>query len=248
MREIKRALKLPYLVKKRQLVIPGEILAEGDYKSGENTYREGDRVYTSLIGLANYVGRNVFVVAMKTCYMPIVGDLVIGKVIDMRLSGWTIDINAPYSAMLFTSDIFDRSFDPRRDEMTDFLDIGDMVLAKVTAFDRTRDPVLTIRESGLRKITQGHVIEITSTKIPRLIGREGSMVNMLKRETGCHITIGQNGLVLVSGKNPELEALAILAIHTIEKDAHTLGLTDRISKLLIKEKEERGLNVETKRR
>ena len=226
---------MQYLVEKRQLVIPGELLAEGDYKSGKNTYQEENRVYSSLIGLANHIGKSVFVVAIKTGYMPIVGDLVIGKVTNMRLSGWIIDINAPYSAMLFTSDAFDRSFNARKDEMSDFLKVGDLIFAKVNAFDRTRDPILTIRDTGLGKINKGHVIKITSTKIPRLIGRKGSMVNMLKRETGCQITIGQNGRVLVSGKNPEMEALAILAIRTIEKDAHTLGLTDKISELLKRE-------------
>ncbi len=226
---------MQYLVEKRQLVIPGELLAEGDYKSGKNTYQEENRVYSSLIGLANHIGKNVFVVAIKTGYMPIVGDLVIGKVIDMKLSGWIIDINAPYSAILFTSDAFDRSFNARKDEMSDFLKVGDLIFAKVNAFDRTRDPILTIRDQGLGKVNRGRVIKITSTKIPRLIGRKGSMVNMVKRETGCQITIGQNGIVLVSGKNPELEALAILAIRTIEKDAHTLGLTDKISKLLKRE-------------
>lgn len=226
---------MQYLVEKRQLVIPGELLAEGDYKSGKNTYQEENRVYSSLIGLANHVGKNVFVVAIKTGYMPIVGDLVIGKVIDIKLSGWIIDINAPYSAMLFTSDAFDRSFNARKDEMSDFLKVGDLIFAKVNAFDRTRDPILTIRDQGLGKVNRGRVIKITSTKIPRLIGRKGSMVNMVKRETGCQITIGQNGIVLVSGKNPELEALAILAIRTIEKNAHTLGLTDKISKLLKRE-------------
>ena len=226
---------MQYLVEKRQLVIPGELLAEGDYKSGKNTYQEENRVYSSLIGLANHVGKNVFVVAIKTGYMPIVGDLVIGKVIDMKLSGWIIDINAPYSAMLFTSDAFGRSFNARKDEMSDFLKVGDLIFAKISAFDRTRDPIVTIRDQGLGKVNRGHVIKITSTKIPRLIGKKGSMVNMVKRETGCQITIGQNGLVLVSGKNVEVEALAILAIRTIEKNAHTLGLTDKISKLLKKE-------------
>lgn len=234
---------MSYLVKKRQLVFPGDLLAEGNYNSGENTYREGNGIYASLVGLANFVRKDIFVVAIKTCYMPVVDDLVIGKVVDMKLSGWIIDINAPYTAMLFTSDI-NRSFNSRRDIMTDFLDVGDMVLAKVIAFDRTRDPILTIRESGLRKITQGRVIKIIPTKIPRLIGSKGSMINMLQRETGCHIIIGQNGLVLVNGKNLEIEALAILAIHTIEKESHTIGLTDRISKLIKKEKEERGLNDE----
>lgn len=234
---------MSYLVKKRQLVFPGDLLAEGNYNSGENTYREGNGIYASLVGLANFVRKDIFVVAIKTCYMPVVDDLVIGKVVDMKLSGWIIDINAPYTAMLFTSDI-NRSFNSRRDIMTDFLDVGDMVLAKVIAFDRTRDPILTIRESGLRKITQGRVIKIIPTKIPRLIGSKGSMINMLQRETGCHIIIGQNGLVLVNGKNLEIEALAILAIHTIAKESHTIGLTDRISKLIKKEKEERGLNDE----
>lgn len=229
---------MQYLVEKRQLVIPGELLAEGDYKSGKNTYQEENRVYSSLIGLANHIGKKVFVVAIKTGYMPIVGDLVIGKVIDMKLSGWIIDINAPYSSILFTSDAFDRSFNARKDEMSDFLKVGDLIFAKVNAFDRTRDPILTIRDQGLGKVNRGCVIKIASTKIPRLIGRKGSMVNMVKRETGCQITIGQNGIVLVSGKNPELEALAILAIRTIEKNAHTLGLTDKISKLLKKGREE----------
>ncbi len=228
-------LKMQYLVEKRQLVIPGELLAEGDYKSGKNTYQEENRIYSSQIGLANHIQKNVFVVAIKTGYMPIVGDLVIGKVIDMRLSGWIIDINAPYNAMLFTSDAFDRSFNARKDEMSDFLKVGDLIFAKVSTFDRTRDPILTIRDQGLGKVNRGHIIKITSTKIPRLIGKKGSMVNMVKRETGCQITIGQNGLVLVSGKNIEGEALAILAIRTIEKNAHTLGLTDKISKLLKRE-------------
>ena len=227
---------MQYLVEKRQLVIPGELLAEGDYKSGKNTYQEENRIYSSLIGLANHIEKNVFVVAIKTGYMPVVGDLVIGKVIDMRLSGWIIDIKAPYNAMLFTSDAFDRSFNARKDEMSDFLKVGDLIFAKVSAFDRTRDPILTIRDQGLGKVNRGHIIKITSTKIPRLIGKKGSMVNMVKRETGCQITIGQNGLVLVSGKNVEVEALAILAIRTIEKNAHTLGLTDKISKLLKRER------------
>lgn len=234
---------MSYITNARELVTPGELLAEGDYKAGRNTYQEGNKIYSSHVGLVNHVGKNVYVVALKGCYIPIVGDLVIGKVIDMRLSGWTVDINSPYPAMLFSSDALGRSFNFRRDEMSDFLDVGDLVLAKVSSFDRTRDPSLTIKENGLGKVTQGQIMEITPTKIPRVIGRKGSMINMLKRETGCRITIGQNGLILISGK-PELEALAIQAISTIEKDAHTEGLTDKIGELIKKEKERTALTVE----
>ena len=114
--------------------------------------------------------------------------------------------------------------------------VGDLLLAKVVSFDRTRDPSLTTKESGLGKIVHGRIIEITPTKIPRLIGRRGSMINMIKRETGCNITVGQNGVVLVSGKTAELETLAIQVIFLIEQEAHMSGLTNRITEYMKKEK------------
>jgi len=238
--------ELPYIIEKREFVTPGELLAEGDFNAGKNTYREGGKIYASRLGLVNHVGKNVYIVALKGAYMPSSGDLIIGKVIDMRLSGWIVDISAPYTAMLFTSDAMGRSFNARRDEMTDYLDVGDLVLAKVFAVDRTRDPVLSVRENGLGKITHGHVIKILPAKIPRVIGKKGSMINLVKRETDSYITIGQNGLILVSGRKPEMEALAIKAIHMIEEDAHITGLTDRVSEMLTKEKEKIMPNVERK--
>jgi len=227
---------LPYLIDRRQLVMPGELLAEGDYSAGKNTYREGNKVYASLVGLNNVAGRTIYVVAFRGCYMSVPGDLVIGKVVDLRLGGWIVDINSPYPAILPTSEAFGRIFNSRKDEMTDFLDVGDLVVAKVIAFDRTRDPVLTIRESGLGKISEGHIMKIMPTKIPRVIGHRGSMIGLLQKETGCHITIGQNGLILVSGKNPEAEAAAVRAIYTIEQEAHTAGLTDKVAQLLKEKK------------
>ncbi|NIR86158.1 RNA-binding protein, partial [Candidatus Bathyarchaeota archaeon] len=84
--------------------------------------------------------------------------------------------------------------------------------------------------------THGLVVEITPTKIPRVIGRKGSMINMLKRETECRITVGQNGLILINGKTLEDEQIAAMAIRKIEKEAHTSGLTDRVTEMVRKEK------------
>jgi exosome complex component RRP4 len=94
------------------------------------------------------------------------------------------------------------------------------------------------------KITRGQMIEITPTKIPRVIGKQGSMVTMIKQETGCQITIGQNGRILVSGKSPEDERLAVMAIRKIEQEAHTTGLTDRVTEMLRKEKENKEVKDE----
>jgi exosome complex component RRP4 len=73
---------------------------------------------------------------------------------------------------------------------------------------------------------------VVPTKIPRVIGRKGSMISMIKQETNCQIVLGLNGVILVTGKTPEDEELAITVIRKIEQESHTSGLTDRITQLL----------------
>ena len=120
--------------------------------------------------------------------------------------------------------------------MPSIFDVGDLIIANVVEYDRTRDPLLTVREPGLGKIVRGQLFEVTPTKIPRIIGRQGSMVGMIKRETGCQMTIGQNGLVLISGRSVEDERLAVMALRKIEKESHTSGLTDRVTEMIKQER------------
>jgi exosome complex component RRP4 len=229
-------MEMPIFCEKRQLVTPGDLLAEGDYLAGDNTYRENNKIYATRVGLANNDKKGLYVVALKAFYIPNVEDLVIGKVVEVGFGSWTLDIRAPYLAIIRASDVLNRPFKPQQDDLPSIFDMGDLVLAKIVAYDRTQDPLLTVREEGLGKITRGQITEITPTKIPRVIGRKGSMISMLKKETGCQITVGQNGLILVKGNTLEDERLAIMAIRKIEQEAHTSGLTDRVTEMIRKEK------------
>jgi len=231
-------INLSTFYEKRQLVLPGDLIAEGDYIAGDNTYKEGDKIYATRIGLVDYDNRRIYVVALKSFYIPSVGDTVIGKIIEVGMSSWTVDINAPYLATLRASDVLDRPFKPTKDELPSIFDVNELIIAKIVSYDRTCDPLLTVREPGMGKISRGQIIEITPTKIPRVIGKKGSMVNMIKDETGCQITIGQNGLVLINGKTPEDERIAIMAIRKIEEEAHTTGLTNRITEMIRRKKKE----------
>lgn len=227
---------MPTFYENKQLVTPGDLLAEGNYVAGENAYEEDGKIYSAQLGLVDYEERRVHVVALRAFYIPYIGDTVIGKVVDVGFSGWMLDINASYLAMLRASDVLDRPFKPQKNDLSSIFNIGDLIIAKVIAYNRTRDPLLTVGEPSLGKVARGQIVEVTPTKIPRLIGRQGSMISMLKRETGCHITLGQNGLVLVSGKTLEDEQLAIMAIRKIDQEAHTSGLTDRVTKMIQKKK------------
>jgi len=223
---------MPIFFEKKQLVTPGEMLAEGDYLPGENTYVQEGKIYAQRIGLVDADNKKVNVVALRAFYVPKMGDIIIGTVLEVGFNGWTVDIKSPYTALLRASDVLSRPFKPQNDELSAVLNAGDLIVAKIASYDRAHDPQLTVGEPGLGKITRGQILHVTPTKIPRVIGRKGSMISMIKQETGCQIILGLNGVVLVTGKTLEEEELAITAIKKIEDESHTSGLTDRITQLL----------------
>lgn len=226
--------RLTVHAERKQLVGPGELLAEGAFFAGENTYRDGTKVFSSRVGLAEVIGNKLMVVPIKGAYIPRLDDIVVGRVADIGMSGWQVDIDAPYPAMLPASETpLQRGRDAGRRDLSLIYGVGDLMIAQVIAFDRTRDPLLTTKGRGLGKVTSGHVARITPAKIPRVIGKQGSMITMLKNETQTDIIPGQNGVILVIGRNPDHESTAVEAIYMIEREAHTSGLTDRVKAMMV---------------
>jgi exosome complex component RRP4 len=74
--------------------------------------------------------------------------------------------------------------------------------------------------------------------VPRIIGKQGSMVSMIKQYTNCRILVGQNGYVWIQGEDPSKELLAVQTIKKIEKEAHVPGLTDNVKAFLEQNKGE----------
>lgn len=233
---------MPIFLEKRQLVTPGDLIAEGEYVAGENTFVEKSKIYAARVGIVEYENKRVDVVALKAFYIPRPGDIVIGTITEVGFNGWTVDINSPYIALLRASDVLSRPFKPQKDDLPQVLDAGDLVVAKIVSYDRTHDPQLTVAEPGLGKITRGQIIKITPTKIPRVIGKKGSMISTIKQETGCNIILGLNGVVLITGKTLEDEQLAMRALLKVEQESHTSGLTDRITQMLKEEKSNKEEN------
>ncbi|RLE94927.1 MAG: RNA-binding protein [Thermoprotei archaeon] len=230
---------MPVFFTQRQIVAPGDLLAEGNYNLGNNVYSIDGKIYSSVLGLAEIrEGRIITVIPLKGCYIPKVNDIVIGKVVDVGIASWLIDINSPYTGYLQVTDALSKPVDITKIQLRKFLDIGDIIVAKVIAFDLMRDPQLTIKESKLGKVERGSLVEISPVKVPRVIGKRGSMISMLERELDCEIIVGQNGRILVTGKNKARELFAVRLIKMIEKEAHVTGLTDKIKNIIIKAKKE----------
>jgi exosome complex component RRP4 len=184
--------------------------------------------------MAEVVGNKLVVLPIKGAYIPRLDDIVLGRVTDIGMSGWQVDIYAPYPAMLPASETpMHGGRDSVRRDLRGIYGVGDLMIEQVIAFDRTRDPLLPTKGRGLGKVTSGRVVRIAPTKIPRIIGKKGSMITMLKKETGTDIIPGQNGIILVTGRNPDQERVAAEATYMIEREAHTTGLTDRVKAMIL---------------
>ncbi len=231
--------------KPRTLVAPGDLLARGEYKilTPTTVQRRGDSYYALVVGLATVddEAKTIKLIPLQGPYYPSVDDLVIGIVRSIGLTSWEVDIRAPSPAILYASDYLGRPVNPARESLSDYLDVGDVIIAKIQVFDRTRDPLITTRGKGLGKVTTGAVVEISPVKVPRVIGKKGSMQSVLEGETGCRLVVGRNGRIVVNCPNKDLEEIVVLAIRKIEAEAHTTGLTDRIKEFILTEKVRRGL-------
>lgn len=212
----------------REIVVPGDLLSESGLKAGPGTYVESGRIYAAQLGIKTTRSNVVGVVPLSGQYIPMRGDMVIGKIVDMGASNWFVDINAAHQSSLHVNEV------PWRVEFGEtgkFMTVGDLVSLKVVGVDELGKVQISMKEHGLRKLAGGVVVEVAPAKIPRVIGRSGSMIQMLKNATSCRIYVGQNGRIWVDG---DLDSMlkAIDAIKLIETEAHSVGLTEKVEKLL----------------
>ncbi|MDD3985002.1 MAG: exosome complex RNA-binding protein Rrp4 [Methanobacterium sp.] len=216
-------------VEDKEIVIPGDILADEEYHSGRGTFKENNKICSSLVGLVAIRDKKISVIPLQSKYIPKRGDVVIGEITDIRFSMWNLDINSPYSGFLPASDVFGKE----KKELNRTFDVGDVLFLRVVDVDEVKKVKLGLKGRELGKFRGGILINITPTKVPRLIGKKGSMINMIKDETRCEVIVGQNGVVWVKGE-PSMERVAEKVINIIEEQAHTSGLTDRVRDMLAK--------------
>ncbi len=213
-------------------MVPGQLLAEGRYRASFGTYDDGDKIYSALVGLAELRGNTVKVVALEGVYIPREGDLVLGTITMVTGNNWKVDVGGPYLASLHANNALRRPYD---DDISRYMDIGDVVAAEIIAFDRVTGPFLGMKGRGLRRLESGMILNISPAKIPRVIGRRGSMINMIQDILRIQTMVGQNGRIWIRTSSTEVMRLAIKAFKMIETQAHTSKLTDRVKTMLEEE-------------
>jgi len=208
----------------REIVIPGEVVAKGNYLPGEGTEKRGDEIVAIKFGLSEENNKLIKVIPLSGVYQPRRGNIVIGKVENLTFNGWLIDIGTSGNGFLPVAEV------PRyvnKNDLAEVMDFGDMVVAQIAEVNK-RGVDLTIRSRGLGRLDEGMIIQINPNKVPRVIGKEGSMISLIKDETKCRITVGQNGLIWIEGNKIEDELFAKKAILYVTERSLVSGLTEEL--------------------
>ncbi len=212
------------------IVLPGEFIEERKgRKLGKGVYEENGKVFAKVLGLPRVTDTEVSVIPLSGAYLPNVGDRVIGVVSTVEIAGWFVDINSPYLAFLPLGEAVEEFVDTSRVDLSRYFDTGDVIFCRISKVTKSKDVQVSMRDMVSRKLYGGVLIKVTPYKVPRIIGKGGSMIQMIKQKTKCEIYVGQNGVIWIRGEN---KGKAIEAILTIERESHTSGLTERIERML----------------
>ena len=217
---------------KKRHVLPGDFITTAPLRLQNNVVLEGKRIISTTIGLSDVSDDSVRVISLTGVYLPKTDDLVIGTIQYIHGNSWFADINSCYQGMLLGQDVFGRGSYPTKSEMEERLSKGDIIFAKIANSDRQREPLISIADQSLGKIDSGELVKISPAKIPRLIGKQGSMIQTIEGSTNATITVGQNGLIVVSCDETNGLLKALAAIRMVDEQAHLINLTDKVKKML----------------
>ena len=188
--------------------LPGEIITnETGFMRGHGTFiQDTDKsLVSSVAGKVEPINRLVTVKAPRTRFNGEIGDVIIGRIIDVQVQQkrWKVDTNSRLHSILLISSINLPGGELRRkteeDErmMRSYFIEGDLISAEVQSVFSDGSLSLHTRSLKYGKLGQGILIQVS----PSLIERRKTHFHNLP--FGAHVIIGCNGAIWISQPVPE---------------------------------------------
>lgn len=189
------------------LVAPGDVITrDSGFMRGHGTYMSDDILFASVAGVVERVNKLISVTPTKTRYNGEIGDVVVGRIVEVQQKRWKIDINSRLDGVLLLSSVNLPGGELRRrgaeDElsMRKFLVEGDLISAEVQNIFNDGSLSLHTRSLKYRKLGQGCLLRVS----PSLVKRRKTHFHTLPM--GVSVILGNNGLIwLYPSREGEVE-------------------------------------------
>ena len=199
-----------------RLVIPGDrIKNSGGLTAGSGILKTNEGFVATQLGRVMENNGVIYLQASNSTYIPRSGDLVIGFVTSMRSNLWMFDIGGPFEALLPMSL---SPWNTQFGDLEEHMIVGDYALLRVQEVDSQHGVVCTMKGIGLRKISTGVVEYIGSNSTKIFIGSEGTNLQKIKQQSGCRITVAENGRIWVEGSDEGISEVRDISAHFSNSD------------------------------
>ncbi|KAH7824302.1 putative exosome complex exonuclease RRP4 [Monocercomonoides exilis] len=182
------------------LFAPGEVItASKDFIIGHGVHTEEGKAVSSVLGKAELVDRLLTVVPVKSRYRGEVGDVVVGRVVEIFQKQWRIDVGSRVHAALLLSAVNLPGGVLRRKDETDelnmraFLQEGDLISAEVQKIHNDGSLALHSRNLQYGRLENGFLIKVSASLIKR------SKKHFHTFPCGVKCVLGMNGWIWLEG-------------------------------------------------
>ncbi|KAK3142048.1 hypothetical protein QOZ80_4BG0341530 [Eleusine coracana subsp. coracana] len=187
---------------------------EDNILKGHGTLDRDGEVVATLCGVVERVNKLVYVRTLRARYKPEVGDIIVGRVIEIAPKRWRLEINFGQDAVLMLSSMNLPDGIQRRRTAVDELNMrtifeeNDVVCAEVRGFQHDGSLHLQARSQKYGKLERGQLLTVP----PYLVKRRKQHFHHLEQYDvdlilGCNgfIWVGEHVVVSDSEKTSKME-------------------------------------------
>lgn len=182
----------------KNIYFPGECICEAEgYIRGHGTQEEGNTIVSTYFGKKNIINKLITIEpAFPLRYSPEIGDVVVGRIIEIFNKKWRVETNSRFETSLSLSAINlpgvvqRRKLESDEIQMRSFFNINDVIVAEIQKINKNGSATLHTRSNKYKRLSKGTMISVPISLIPPLKSR-------FIENNDIEIIVGMNGYIWV---------------------------------------------------
>ncbi|KAG8181427.1 hypothetical protein JTE90_018894 [Oedothorax gibbosus] len=188
------------------LITPGSVVSsDTGFMRGHGTWIDHEgKISATVAGTVERINKLYSVRPLRSRYTGEVGDVVVGRIVEVQHKRWCVDINARLNAILLLSSVNLPGGELRRkteeDElmMRQHLEVGDLISAEVQSVFADGSLSLHTRSLKYGKLSQGQLVKVDSSLIQRKKTHFHSGI-----VSGIQLILSNNGYIWIAPTSGE---------------------------------------------
>ena len=234
------------------ILTPGQtVTSDPQWMRGHGTFtsdNEDVTIRSTLAGTLQKTNKLLSIVPLRARYTPEIGDLVIGRVVEVQSRRWKVDVAAPLLANLLLSSINLPGGILRKRTSVDELNIrsyfseGELVVAEVRELFQDGSPSLHTRSLKYGKLRNGYFTAVSGTGGGAGVVRAKRQIFTMQTPSGeIDVILGVNGYIWLAKHTSEdkkeevglnrIEEVVSTSMYSSQNDEIAIETRREISKL-----------------